>query len=262
MSRSSIPNSSVFSFASGVIILALITFGILKWIGMPVGSFLDWVIGVGIFIWLMTVVVVPWNIHFEAKEVLLQAKISKDKQIAFDQSNLGYVRKLASWSLIGALTLHIVSAAMLYWLAYAQISVVGYYGSVAAILLTLLRPSVRAYEYISERLSSIRQEIQYPRDDVATIYQNLEEVKLKVEALTELLNGNEHTSWRSTTNQNAKVNRSQIQSLQVSLQQLTQDNQKEHERIAKETQHAVAQLSEDGKFIDNLVEIIRFIKKV
>ncbi len=255
-------NASIFGFSTAVVMLSLIGFAILKWIGMPAGSFVDWIIGIGAFIWLMTVVTVPWNIHFEAKGVLLEAKISKEKQIDFNQKNLGYVRKLASWSLLSAIVLHLVSALALYWLSHSGVSIVGYYGSAAALLLTLLRPSVRAYEYISERLYAIRQEITYPRDDVASLRDTLEELKYRVGEIAETLNEQVSESWRSQITKNTAINHSQIQSLQVALQALTQDNLKAHEKIAKETQHAVAQLSEDGKFIDNLVEIVRFIKKV
>ncbi len=262
MRNSSLSGASMFSFASGVVILALITFGILSWIGMPIGSFVDWLVGIISFIWLMTVVTVPWNIHFEAKEVLNDAQTSKEKNIQFDDNKLKYVRKLAFWGLVFALILHIISAAVLYWLAYTEVSQVGYYGAIAALLLTLLRPSVRAYQYISMRLYSIRQEILYPRDDVATIYSTLEELKYQVQDLKHLLDENEKESWRNVLQGKLNTHQNQLTHLKTNLDNLTESNQKEHERIAKETQHAVAQLSEDGKFIDNLVEIIRFIKKV
>ncbi len=262
MTNSSLSGASMFSFTTGVVLLALLTFGVLNWIGMPIGSFMDWLIGIITFVWLITVVTVPWNIHFEAKEVLSDARTSKEKNIQFDEKKLGYVRKLAFWGLVIALVLHIASAAILYWLAYAQISQVGYYGAVAALLLTLLRPSVRAYQYVSMRLYTIRQEIMYPRDDVATIYDTLENLKYQMQDIQSLLDVNEKESWRNVLQSKLSVHQNQLTHLKTNLDNLTESNQKEHERISKETQHAVAQLSEDGKFIDNLVEIIRFIKKV
>lgn len=262
MRNSSLSGASMFSFASGVVLLALLTFGVLNWIGMPIGSFVDWLIGIVTFVWLMTVVTVPWNIHFEAKEVLNDAKTSKEKNIQFDDNKLNYVRKLAFWGLTIALILHLLSAAVLYWLAYTEVSQVGYYGAIAALLLTFLRPSVRAYQYISMRLYSIRQEILYPRDDVATLYGTLEDLKYQLQDIQRLLDINEQDSWRNVLQGKLILHQNQLSQLKANLDYLTESNQKEHERISKETQHAVAQLSEDGKFIDNLVEIIRFIKKV
>ncbi|GAB4399938.1 MAG: hypothetical protein OHK0053_20990 [Microscillaceae bacterium] len=255
-------NSGIFSFASSLVMLALLTFGILRWIGMEAGSFLDWLIGIGTFAWLMTVVIVPWNIHFEARSVLNEAKISQEKQIEFDQSRLPFVRQLAVGALWLALGLHLVSALGLYALAWAKVSVVGYYGAGAALLLTFLRPSVRAYEYISARLYAIRQEIQYPYDNVATLKYDLEQAKTTLNNLEFLLSESEENSWRFQVNKTTQKTRQDLQNLSLQIQSWKEENQREHERLSKETHHAVAQLTEDGKFIDNLVEIIRFIKKV
>ena len=45
----------------------------------------------------------------------------------------------------------------------------GYVSSGAALLLTGLRPALRAYQYIATRLSMIRQQIKYPREDVCEV---------------------------------------------------------------------------------------------
>ena len=242
--------------------MALISFAILRWLDMPVGSFVDWLIGIAVFAWLMTVVTVPWNIHFEAREVLHDAEISKKKNIDFDASQLSYVKKLHRFSLIAAIFLHLFSAVGLYWLSWAEISVVGYYGSGAALLLTLLRPSVRAYEYISTRLYNIRQEIKYPRDDIHTLKMKLDHLELLVKEIGDKLDPKQEDSWLSRQNTRTKENSHQLRHLITRLETVISENEKDHEKITKETRHAVAQLSEDGKFIDNLVEIIRFIKKV
>lgn len=255
-------SSGIFSFAASAILLALITFAVLRFLEMPAGSFLDWLVGIGTFAWLMTVVTVPWNIHFESREVLNEADKSLKKEIDFDDSQLDYVRKLARWSLLGALFLHLLSAAGLYWIAWSSISVVGYYGAGAALLLTLLRPSVRAYEYISRRLYSIRESIRYPDDDIAQVKIELEELKFQLDEVRQLLDSGEENSWLCRQEQKSRHNEQEILAIHGRLQEYLKANEADHERITKETRHAVAQLSEDGKFIDNLVEIIRFIKKV
>lgn len=253
---------SFLSFAVGAIFMALLSFAILSWLDMPVGNFVDWLIGIAVFAWLMTIVTVPWNIHFEAREVINDAQISKKKNINFDESQLTYVRRLYRYSLLAAIFLHLISAVGLYGLSWAEISVVGYYGSGAALLLTLLRPSVRAYEYISTRLYQIRQEIKYPRDDVHTVKIDLEHLKAQVELISYTLNPEKEDSWLSKQNKRNRENYHQIQDLISNLNTMIAQNEADHAKITKETRHAVAQLSEDGKFIDNLVEIIRFIKKV
>jgi len=147
-------------------------------------------------------------------------------------------------------------------LAYYQISVVGYYGAGAALLLTILRPAIRLYEYISKRLSSIREQVKYPREDIDAMKFELENLKYQVQVLndrfdTEIEDSwiNEYQSWKSKAN-------TQVKEIQSLIENLQTRNQKEHEELKQETKHAVSQLNEEGKFMEHISEIIRFIKKV
>ncbi len=64
----------------GIVVLVLTAFGLLQWLHIPAGSFLDWVIGGASFWWLLVIVTVPWNVHFQAKEVLAEAAQSIEKR--------------------------------------------------------------------------------------------------------------------------------------------------------------------------------------
>ncbi|HEY9300295.1 MAG TPA: hypothetical protein VIQ31_28830, partial [Phormidium sp.] len=79
---------SVISINVGIVFSVLLVFGILKWLQIPTGSFLDWVIAVAIFEWLLAVVTIPWNIHFEAKEVIAEATKSAEKEIKIEQKQV------------------------------------------------------------------------------------------------------------------------------------------------------------------------------
>jgi hypothetical protein len=58
------------SSIAGIVVVVLTAFGLLQWLHIPAGNFLDWVIGGASFWWLLVIVTVPWNVHFQAKEVL------------------------------------------------------------------------------------------------------------------------------------------------------------------------------------------------
>ncbi|BAZ18911.1 hypothetical protein NIES4071_107960 (plasmid) [Calothrix sp. NIES-4071] len=149
------------SSSIGFVVLLLLAFGILQWFNIPTGNFLDWVIGGASFWWLLVIVTVPWNVHFQAKQVLAEAEQSQEKGIPVDEKQLAYVKILAKRSFVVALVLHLVSTLSLYILAAVGISAVGYIGSGAALLLTGLRPAISAYEYLSTRLLAIRQQWTY-----------------------------------------------------------------------------------------------------
>lgn len=71
-------------FISSIVlsILLLLVFGFLQWLQLPTGHFIDWLVGIASFWWLLVILIVPWNIHFQAKEVLEDAAKSVEKAIS------------------------------------------------------------------------------------------------------------------------------------------------------------------------------------
>jgi hypothetical protein len=79
--------------ALGLSLGVVLMFGLLRWLGMPAGHLLDWVIGVASFWWLLVVVTIPWNIHFEARHVLAEAAGSRERGIAVNEAHLAYAQR-------------------------------------------------------------------------------------------------------------------------------------------------------------------------
>ncbi|MBE9210154.1 hypothetical protein IQ244_27395 [Nostoc sp. LEGE 06077] len=244
----------------GIVTILLLAFGVLQWFHVPAGNFLDWVIGGASFWWLLVVVTVPWNVHFQAKEVLAEAAQSTEKGIPVDAKQVKYVQLLAKRSLWLAVVLHIFSAVGLYTLAATGISTVGYISSGAALLLTILRPAIRAYEYLYARLTMIRQEWKYPREDIFELRNRFSELENKVQFLEEQLNPEQAYSLPVTQQRFAEETRKELSRILANLEELRATNQTEHERLAREARNAIAQLSTDGQFLDHVREIIRFFK--
>ena len=247
-------------FSSGLVVLVLLTFGILQWLHIPAGSIMDWVIAVAIFEWLLVIVTVPWNIHFDAKAVLDEAAVSAEKGIRVDKKQVEYAKVVAKRSLIVAIALHLLSAAGLYALAATGITAVGYLSSGAALLLTALRPAVRTYEYLAARLSMIRQELTYPREDIWELRNRFSTLEETVKRLEEILDPEEPYSWIATVQQHQAETRQELARIGASFEDLRATNEVQHERLSKEARHAIAQLTTDGQFLDHVREIIRFFK--
>jgi hypothetical protein len=51
--------SGFLGFSSGLAALLLLVFGVLQLLHIPSGSFLDWMIGIASFWWLVVIVTVP-----------------------------------------------------------------------------------------------------------------------------------------------------------------------------------------------------------
>ncbi|MBD2493682.1 hypothetical protein BCD64_05180 [Nostoc sp. MBR 210] len=244
----------------GIFTILLVAFGVLQWFHIPAGNFLDWIIGGASFWWLLVIVTVPWNVHFQAKEVLAEAAQSSEKGIPVDGKQVKYVQLLAKRSLWLAIALHIFSAIGLYILAATGISAVGYISSGAALLLTILRPAIRAYEYLYARLTMISQEWKYPREDIYELRNRFSELEQKVQYIQEQLNPEESYSLPATQQRFADETRKELSRILANLEELRATNQTEHERLAREARNAIAQLSTDGQFLDHVREIIRFFK--
>ncbi|MEA5504086.1 hypothetical protein VB735_13360 [Halotia wernerae UHCC 0503] len=244
----------------GIVTVVLVAFGLLQWLHIPAGNFLDWVIGGASFWWLLVIVTVPWNVHFQAKEVLAEAAQSNEKGIPIDEKQVTYVKVLAKRSLWVAIALHLFSAVGLYTLAAIGISAVGYISSGAALLLTILRPAIRAYEYLYARLTMIRQEWKYPREDVVELRNRFYDLEQKVQQIAEQLDPEQPYSLPTTQQRFAEETRQDLARIGAKLEELRATNQTEHERLAREARNAIAQLSTDGQFLDHVREIIRFFK--
>ncbi|MDF5708453.1 MAG: hypothetical protein PUP90_12400 [Nostoc sp. S4] len=244
----------------GIVLTVLVAFGLLQWLHIPAGNFLDWVIGGASFWWLLVIVTVPWNVHFQAKEVLAEAAQSTEKGIPVDEKQVKYVTVLAKRSLWVAIALHLLSAIGLYTLAVTGISTVGYVSSGAALLLTILRPAIRAYEYLYARLAMIRQEWKYPREDIVELRDRFANLEQKVQSLEEQLNPEQPYSLPVTQERFAEETRRDLARIAANLEELRAINHTEHERLGREARNAIAQLSTDGQFLDHVREIIRFFK--
>lgn len=186
------------SFVGGALGLSLgvvLIFGLLRWLGMPTGELLDWVIGLASFWWLLVVVTIPWNIHFGARQVLAEAAESQGRGIAVNEAHLAYARRWVRWSLLGALALHLASAAGLYGLAVGGVSAIGYLGAAAALLLTGLRPAIAGYTYVSERLAAMGQAARYPREDILTMRADLRDALGRLEAVEKAIDPSEVGSF-------------------------------------------------------------------
>ncbi|BAT55433.1 hypothetical protein NOS3756_44200 [Nostoc sp. NIES-3756] len=248
------------SSITGIAVTVLVAFGLLQWLHIPAGSFLDWIIGGASFWWLLVIVTVPWNIHFQAKQVLAEAAQSRERDIPVDERQVRYVQSLAKRSLWVALGLHLFSTIGLYTLAATGISSVGYIGSGAALLLTILRPAIRAYEYIYARLTMISQDWKYPREDIVELRNRFVELEEKVRVLEDQFNLEHPYSLAATQQRFADETRKDLAKIGANLEELRAINHNEHERLSREARNAIAQLSTDGQFLDHVREIIRFFK--
>ncbi|UOQ50888.1 hypothetical protein [Hymenobacter cellulosivorans] len=245
---------------TAVTLLVLLIFTGLHLLHMSTGTLVDWIIGIGIFWWLAAVVVLPWNTHFAAQDVLEEARQSREKGIAVSEETVGFAQRLARRFLWLAIALHLLSALTLYLLAYYQLTVVGYAASAAALLLTFARPAQRAYEHLSRRLQAMTRHIHYPREDVVELRTRIQDLEAQLGEVRAALNVAQPGSWAHDQAQGQATLRLQLDRLDGRLEELTRQNSRDHEALARQIATDIARLSEDAQFLNQVRELIRFFK--
>ncbi len=252
--------STYLGLGFSIVVLLLLSFAGLQWLQIPTGSFLDWIIGVAIFGWLLVIVTVPWNIYFEAKTALAEAESSIEKGIVVDSRQVDYIQVVQTRSLWIVLALHGFSAIALYGLAITNITPLGYIASGAALLLTVLRPAIRTYQYFATRIAVLRQQFKYPREDVFELRDRVLQLESLTQQLQFELNADDPSSWAASEQREIVALRQDLSRFAAMQEDLRSTNQAEHERLSREARTAIAQLTTDGQFLENVREIIRFFK--
>jgi hypothetical protein len=251
------------SFVAGAVGLSLgvlLVFGLLRWLGMPTGQLLDWVIGVVSAWWLLVVVTIPWNIYFGARQVLVEVAESRRRGIQVEAEHIAYATRWARWAWIAAVGLHLASAAGLYGLSAAGISPIGYLGSAAALLLTGLRPAIAGYRYVSARLHAIGETVRYPRADVVSLRSDLQDALGRLKVVEQTLDPEAVGSLAMRHGVALEDLRQRCERLRLAHDELQATNSAEHARLAREAAQAVAQITVDGQVLDHVRELIRFFK--
>lgn len=249
-----------FGLLAFLALIILAGYGAVSWVDIATIQFVDWIMSLAIFGWLVTITTVPWNVHFQAREVVAEINLSLEKGIHIDPEQRQYAVMVGRRSLWVALALHGVSAVGLFALAWWHISAIGYLGSLAALLLTVLRPSIRAYSFLAKRLSMIQRQCNYPREDVLELRGRMAMQEKLTESLTQRLNLEDPTSWISDQQRQWESIRQDLNRVMTALETFKVNNQVEHQQLASDAENAIANLSEDAQFLNQVRELIRFVK--
>jgi len=241
--------------------LVLLTFFGLQQLHMSTGHLVDWLVGVGVLWWLAAVTILPWDAHFAALHVVEQARESRALGMAVPEDSAAYAQRLATRFKWLAYGLHLLTALVLFLLAYFQVVAVGYPAAVAALVLTAVRPAQRAYEHLSARLRSMAHQMQYPREDVLELRNRVQSLESAVQDLTYMLDTDRESSWASNQALALTAVRQQIDRMDGRVEELARQNSRDHEALARQTTTEIARLSEDARFLNQIRELIRFVKE-
>ena len=246
-------------FTVGLLMLA--AYGITRWLGVDPGAIRDWVIGMFVLWWLIVVVVLPWDLHFKARSLLIDAARSRKDGITVADADLAYVSRWAKLSLWLAIVLHLLSAGGFWILAETGVYHLGYYAAAAAILAMGLRPAGRAYEFLIDRLGSIGREVRHPRDDVNALRQRIDGMDEKLKELLLRLDPKEAASWAAQVETRLTAGTAEIERLHAAAEDARRANDDAHRQLARDAEAAAARMAEDARVLNHVRELVRFFKE-
>jgi hypothetical protein len=225
------------------------------WLQLPISPNLDAVIGVITLLWLYFVVTVPWNMVFQAKQVLFDAQTSRQRGISIDPDAITYAQRWARIALWIALALHVFTAAVLSAVAYSGIGLIGWLGAAAAIVLTLLRPGLRAYAHVCDRLGRFAREVEVPREDAIELRRRLLLVEQQLAAL-----GQQCAAEAYQTAQRLQTIENRATEAADQHDNLAEHLRLEVVRVEREAKNSVAQVLGDAAVVGHVRELVRFFK--
>lgn len=227
-----------------------------SWLHLPTAPSLDAVIGLVTLLWLFFIVTVPWNMYFQARQVLYEAQVSRGRSIAVDPAATSYAQRWSRIALAIALGLHILTAAALCGAALSGVGFIGWFGAGASILLTLLRPGVRAYAHVRDRLSRLVREIEVPREDAVDLRHRVKQLEEQLRALTQEHQGLAERSARHLQQLDQRATDGCDQQIAFA-----EHMRLELLRVERDAKNTVAQVLGDAAIVGHVRELVRFFKQ-
>lgn len=225
------------------------------WLQLPISPSMDAVIGAITLLWLYFVVTVPWNMVFQAKQVLFDAQTSRQRGIQIDPDAIAYAQRWARIALWIALALHVFTTVVLCAVAYSGVGLIGWLGAAASIVLTLLRPGLRAYAHVRERLGRFAREVEVPREDAVELRRRLLQVEQQLAALSQ-----QCATASYETEQRLQAIDSRATEAADQHTTLAEHLRLEVVRVEREAKNTVAQVLGDAAVVGHVRELVRFFK--
>ncbi|GAA1021232.1 hypothetical protein Aple_059610 [Acrocarpospora pleiomorpha] len=219
--------------------------------GVAPSTLLAVLVGAISLIWLLVLLTVPWNLYFSARSVIHEAHLSRERGIEVPQARENEAREIARRMFRFAIAGHIVSAAVIAVITFFSGAQVGYYFAGFYLLATAFRPAGSYLSHLRDRVTSLMEELHYPRQDVATLRTQVTDL---TEARTKL--------DESVRDLDEKINqlRAELAALQVATETGDHDLNRRITQMTRRFDETVDGLSDNQELITGLKAFLRLVR--
>lgn len=204
---------------------------------------------------LLAVIILPWNLYFEAKEIQQEQKISSNKEIQLEEDDLEFTRRLPAKMLALALSLHLAGSAASYFLySVAQVYWCEYLAW-AFLLSTIIRPLSALHQNLMRRLSKIRKRTFVPRKDSLHLE---ESIKLLQEQLENLRLQTQESSKQTHLIQ--QETSSQLELLEKKTRENARTMDNKVDTILGEFERSLTKIQANQEILNGLKALVKMVK--
>ncbi|SRR5712692_10031978 len=150
---------------------------------VPVQDLVSVAAGAVALAWLIVLVTVPWSLYFGARQVTAEMAISRERGITVPVARQAEVDRIAQRLLRIAIGGHIATAVATVVVTYVVGGTAGYYLAGFYLLSALIRPVAAYLAHVRGRLRALSADSRYPREDAATLRQDLKGLTAQVGTL-------------------------------------------------------------------------------
>jgi hypothetical protein len=160
---------------------------LIAWLGHVVNVRLSTLLTAAVVIvsltWVVVLTTVPWNLYFSARRAAQEMYVSRERGIAVPPAYNEEAERISRRMLLFALGAQLGTAIAAAGVAYGSGNKVGYYVAGIALLSTAFRPAAAYFLHVRERIKVLTREGTHPRDDVASLRGQVDQVKQSVREL-------------------------------------------------------------------------------
>ncbi|WP_182881520.1 hypothetical protein [Microbispora sp. H10949] len=179
MSRSGIVFLTIISTIAGIVLVYVVD------VPLPVVVSLGF--GALCLIWLIVLLTLPWNVYFQAHALIHEIRVSRERGMTIPPEREAEARRIAVRMRRAAVAAHLVSAALLALITYFSGEMVGYYFAVFYLLATFLRPAGAWFAHLRGRMTTMLEEVRYPREDAVALAERVTALEARATELAERL---------------------------------------------------------------------------
>lgn len=205
---------------------------------------------------LFLVLKLPWDLYFQAKDLIINQQESLKNEIDVSQEDLQYALKAKTRLLILCLVIHAFCAGLAALISYQSQSQLGYYFSFTFLISTLFRPLLSYFQKEKERLFTLKNRSLIPREDSLNIKIRLDQLEHNLKNVTDNFE-NDFIQTKQTQVEYQKA----LETLNKEFKSLQVTNNEQYEKVLNEFTKAIEKLTEDQELLRGIRAMVKLLKE-